>query len=54
MLFHYEEKNISKKLREAETAELEAYCKQQGYTKEQTEAFIKNSLAKSEEEYLGE
>ena len=43
-LFLPDEKDISKKLLEYEKAELGEYCKQQGFTKEQTETFIKNSI----------
>lgn len=54
MIFHHDAKNIKEKLREEEKAELETYCKEQGFTKEQTEIFVKNSLANTDDVYLGE
>lgn len=41
--------DIDKMLLEAEIADLEAYCKSEGFTKAQTEMFIKNTLEAEEE-----
>lgn len=43
-LFAPNTKDIEKKLLEHEKEELEEYCKEQGFTKEETEVFVKNSI----------
>lgn len=43
--FHHNDKDVAQKLKRAETEELIEYCKEQGYSAEQTEQFVKNSLA---------
>lgn len=53
MLLSRNENNIGEKLKQAYIEELREYCKEQGFTAEQTETFIENSL-KSEDDYLGE
>ncbi len=44
MIVDHTAKDIEKLLEQAERAELEAYCKEQGFSKSETETFIKNSL----------
>lgn len=46
--------DIPKLLRKHEKEELLDYCKEQGYTEEETKIFIENSLASLYHEYLGE
>lgn len=45
MTYSQKDKDISQKLRNDEINELREYCKESGFTPEQTEIFIKNSLA---------
>lgn len=44
MIYHYDDKDISRKVKAAEVEDLKAYCEAQGFTPEQTELFIKNSI----------
>lgn len=53
-LFLPTDKNWEEKLNQAEKEELEEYCKEQGFSEQQTEIFIKNSLENSQNVYLGE
>lgn len=46
MTFSVGTKDIKDKLKQLEREELEEYCRENGYTKEQTEQFVKNSLAR--------
>ena len=52
MTFHYDPNNISEKahiaemLKQHEIDELTEYCKEQGFTAEQTEIFVRNSIAR--------
>ncbi len=43
MIFDPKDKDWKEKLKRAEKEELEAYCKEQGFTKEETAVFVKNS-----------
>ena len=45
---------LAEALVEDERRELLEYCKLQGYTEEQTETFVRNSLERLGEAYLGE
>jgi hypothetical protein len=45
MTFSVGIKDTREKLKQLEREELEDYCREQGFTKEQTELFVKNSLA---------
>lgn len=44
MIFSVESKDTREKLKQLEREELEDYCREQGFTKEQTELFVKNSI----------
>lgn len=44
MIFWSTDKDWREKLKQAEQEELEAYCKEQGFTAEQTKVFIENSI----------
>lgn len=44
MIFVSTDKGRKEKLRQAEREELEAYCKEQGFTAEQTKIFVDNSM----------
>lgn len=44
MNFKYNDKRIPEKLKKFEEEELIEYCKTQGFSEEQTEIFVKNSL----------
>lgn len=44
MLFSPFDKDWERKLEEAEIEDLKEYCKQQGFTKEQTKIFVENSM----------
>lgn len=46
MTFYHGTENIIDKLKQNEIDELVEYCEDQGFTKEQTELFVKNSLAR--------
>lgn len=46
MTFRYNAKNIDEELRQHEIEELLDYCNEQGFSEEQTEIFVKNSLAR--------
>lgn len=45
MTFPVGSKDAREKLKQLEKEELEDYCRERGFTKEQTELFVKNSLA---------
>lgn len=45
MMFSVGSKDTKEKLKRSEQEELEDYCREQGYTKEQTRVFVENSLA---------
>ena len=44
MIFDPKDKDWKEKLKQAEKEELEAYCKEQGFTKAETVEFVKNSM----------
>lgn len=46
MILDKDIKDKDKMLEKAEIEELEAYCKSQKFTKEETERFVKNSMAR--------
>lgn len=46
MTFLVGTKDIKGKTQRMEREELEEYCKEQGYTPEQTKQFVENSMAK--------
>ena len=45
MIFSVGSKDTKEKLKRLEQEELEDFCREQGYTEEQTRVFVKNSLA---------
>lgn len=44
MILHHNEKDISERIKAAEKADLEAFCKENGFTETETAEFVKNSL----------
>ena len=46
MIFHSSENNIPQKLKQHEIDELIEYCKEHGFSEEQTEIFVRNSVAR--------
>lgn len=44
MMVDHTAKDIDKLLEQAERADMEAYCKEQGFSQSETETFIQNSL----------
>ena len=50
MMIDHTAKDIDKLLEQAERADLEAYCKEQGFTQSETDTFIKNSLVRKASE----
>lgn len=44
MIFDPKDKDWKEKLKQAEQEELEDYCNEQGFTKEETAKFVENSM----------